>query len=106
MCGMSLDTYTYPSKPLKALRENADTESVDSRIRLLKQMVSESLYVVDEEAVADAILAHSRMRQVVGAPALRGERRRATGRVKSFRRSRAARSFRLAGELEVAGHPR
>jgi hypothetical protein len=100
MCGLSLYFSTYPPKPLKALRETADSESVDSRIRLLRQLVAESLYVVDEQAVADAIVARARVRQAVAAPALRGVVRPA--RVRSFRRTRSARSFRLTSHPAAA----
>jgi hypothetical protein len=93
MCGLSLDFCADPEKPLKALRETADSEDVDARVRLLRQMVAESLYVVDERAVADAILARARVREAVAAPSLRGTRRPSP--VRSFRRTRSARSFRL-----------
>jgi hypothetical protein len=93
MCGLSLDSSTYPFKALKALRETADSETVDSRVRLLKQLVAESLYVVDEQSVADAIVARTRVRQTVAAPELRGVGR--PRRLRSFRRTRSARSFRL-----------
>jgi hypothetical protein len=106
MCGLSLDFCTYPLKPLKALRETADSASVDSRVRLLKQMVAESLYVVDERAVADAILTRAQLRQAVAAPELRGGVRRRSPRVRSFRRSRAVRSFRLPRDRADAAHAR
>jgi hypothetical protein len=95
MCGLSLDFCTDPEKPLKALREIADGEGVDARVRLLKQMVAESLYVVDERAVADAIRARARLREAVAVPELRALGR--PPRVRSFRRTRSARSFRLCG---------
>jgi hypothetical protein len=101
MCGLPLDFCTDPEKPLKELRETADSEDVDPRVRLLKQMVAESLYVVDERAVADAILARARVRQAVAAPELRGARTDA--RVRSFRPSRRARSFRLEAGPVCAG---
>jgi hypothetical protein len=88
---------------LKPLREAADTQDVQPRVRLLKQMVADSLYVVDERAVSDAILARARVRQVVAAPELRGERRQRP--IRSFRRTRNARSFRLtSGPLGAATH--
>ncbi len=108
MCGLSLDFSTDPSRALNRLRQSADTENVDSRVRLLKQMVSESLYAVDEAAVADAVLARARLRQTVAAPELRSERSERSGQsIRSFRRTRSARSFRLtSGEVGAAAHHR
>jgi anti-sigma28 factor (negative regulator of flagellin synthesis) len=34
----------------------ADRASAESRVRVLRELVQESLYVVDEQAVADAII--------------------------------------------------
>ena len=90
---MSLDISTYPSKPLKALRETADSAGVENRVRVLKEMVDGSLYVVDDRAVADAILARAAVRQAVAVAELRAEQR--VRRIRSFRRTQEARSFRL-----------
>jgi hypothetical protein len=103
MCGLSLDISTHPAKPLNELRETADARSVQPRIRLLREMVRDSLYVVDERAVADAIFARALVRHAVAAPELRSERRDPP--VRSFRRTRDARSFRLTGGA-AAGHHR
>jgi hypothetical protein len=80
---------------VKPFREAADTWDMQPRIRLLKEMVADSLYVVDERALADAVLARARLRQIVAAPELRSDRRERP--VRSFRRTRNARSFRLTG---------
>jgi hypothetical protein len=53
------------------------------------------MYVVDERAVADAVVLRARMRLVVGEQSFRSEDRGPVAR--SFRRDRDARSFRLAG---------
>jgi hypothetical protein len=100
MCGLSLDISTHPAKPLKPLRETADARLVQPRVRLLREMVHDSLYVVDERVIADAIFARALVRRAVAAPELRSERREAP--VRSFRRTRDARSFRLTGA--PAGH--
>ena len=98
---MSLDICTYPSKPLKALRETADDAGVERRVRVLKEMVAGSMYVVDERAVADAILARAAVRQAVAVAELRAEQR--VRRIRSFRRTREARSFRLSHDAVTAG---
>jgi hypothetical protein len=40
---------------------DADTHYVKARLKVLRQLIRESLYTVDEHAVADAILAHARV---------------------------------------------
>ncbi len=69
---------------------------MNERKDLLRQLVREELYVVDESAVADAILIRSRARATV--PGLRlcpaADR---PAEVRSFRRQRGVRSFRLCG---------
>jgi hypothetical protein len=82
----------------------ADTEGVQKRVRLLKQMVDESLYVVDEMAVANAVIARAMVRQAVAAPELRGERREVP--IRSFRRTRSVRSFRITTGAPDVGHHR
>jgi hypothetical protein len=98
---MALHISTYPSKPLKRLRETADSAGVERRVRILKEMVASDLYVVDERAVADAILARAAVRQAVAVSELRAEQR--LRRIKSFRRTREARSFRLSHGSVAAG---
>lgn len=65
-----------------------------SRLRLLKQLIEDSIYVVDEHAVAEAVLARASVRARVAEPSFRSETVPAVGR--SFRRQRGVRSFRLA----------
>jgi len=67
---------------------------VHRRVRVLKQLVRESLYVVDEQAVAHAILSRANARLLVADLAFRSDA--ATPRVRSFRRDPTARSFRLS----------
>jgi hypothetical protein len=67
---------------------------MNRRVRVLKQLVRESLYVVDERAAAEAILSRANARLIVADLAFRSD---ATApRVRSFRRDPSARSFRLS----------
>lgn len=63
------------------------------RVQLLKQLVLESQYVIDEQLVAGAILARATTRLLVGEAAFRNDPR-SPGPVRSFRPSSQARSFR------------
>jgi hypothetical protein len=72
---------------------------VNERIRILRQLVRESLYVVEPVAVADAIVLRAMLRRAVAEPSFRSERR--GPQVRSFRRDRDARSFRLVGSPHV-----
>ena len=64
-----------------------------SRTRVVKQLVEQALYPVDERAVAEALLAHVTVRRVLpGVELLRPEPQEA---VRSFRPDARARSFRL-----------
>jgi hypothetical protein len=65
-----------------------------SRLRLLRQLIEDSIYVVDERAVAEAVLARASVRARVAEPAFRSQP--GYPAVRSFRRQRGARSFRLA----------
>lgn len=62
------------------------------RTQLIRQLVLDSQYVVDEAALADAIIARGTARRLVGGIAFRNDVRRP--RVRSFRRTTQARSFR------------
>jgi hypothetical protein len=94
VCRLTGHFSTDPCKPLNALRGTADSETVDSRVRLLKQLVEESMYVVDERAVADAIVARALVREAVAAPRRRVRRR--GSRVRSAHgKPRAGRSDQL-----------
>jgi len=90
---MSAHSYAHPEKTLKPLRKTADRVGVQAHIRVLKQLVDDSLYVVDERAVAAAILARAAVRESVAAPEFRAEQ--GSRPVRSFRRARGAPSFRL-----------
>jgi len=66
------------------------------RAQLLKQLVLDSQYVVDENLVAAAILARGTTRSLVSETGFRNDIRGPEGRsqVRSFRPTRQARSFR------------
>jgi hypothetical protein len=64
------------------------------RTRLLRQLIEDSLYVVDERLVADAILLRSQARVTLPDVALRNDR---GASIRSFRLEHDARSFRLGG---------
>jgi hypothetical protein len=74
-------------------RARADYSLVQARARLLKELIEASVYVVDERALADAIVARAMTRLTVAEPSFRNEQPRAE--VRSFRRDRRARSFHL-----------
>lgn len=63
------------------------------RAQLIRKLVLDSNYVIDEHLVARAILARAMVRGVVGEAAFRNDPPPA-GRVRSFRPSTQARSFR------------
>jgi hypothetical protein len=62
------------------------------RLRHLQQLVLDAQYVVDEDAVAEAILVRALARRLVPEVEFRSDRRDA--RVRSFRPAPNARSFR------------
>jgi hypothetical protein len=64
------------------------------RTRILRQLIADSLYVVDEGAVADAILTRARARATFPDIVFPNDRRAS---VRSFRLEHEARSFRLGG---------
>jgi hypothetical protein len=70
----------------------------------LKQLVSESLYVVEPTVVAEAIVLRAMLRRTVAAPTFRSER--SNPQARSFRRDRDARSFRLTGGGPTRAHHR
>jgi len=67
---------------------------MNPRVRLLKELVGDGLYVVDHAAVADAVLLRSQTRHMLPDVAFRGTPRPAP-EVRSFRPHRGVRSFRL-----------
>ncbi len=62
------------------------------RAQLIRQLVLDSQYVIDEQIVAAAILARGIARSLVSEAAFRNDAREA--QVRSFRPTREARSFR------------
>jgi hypothetical protein len=62
------------------------------RIQLLRQLVLDSLYAIDDATIAEAILTRSRARRLIPETVFRNDVR--GPQVQSFRPSRHARSFR------------
>lgn len=73
------------------------------RAQLLRQLVLDSQYVIDEELVAAAILARGTTRSLVSEAAFRNDAR--GPQVRSFRPTKQARSFRPCN-LQPARDPR
>ena len=67
---------------------------MNPRVKVLKQLVADGHYVIDEGAVADAVLLRSAARQMLPDVTFRSAPRGAPP-VRSFRPHRGARSFRL-----------
>lgn len=67
---------------------------MNPRVKLLKELVDDELYVIDDVAVADAVLLRSMTRHMLPDVAFRSTPRPAP-EVRSFRPHRGARSFRL-----------
>jgi hypothetical protein len=72
---------------------------MQSRITTLRELVHGSLYVVDESAVARALMARALVKDTWPEQQFRSEQRWAP--VKSFRRERGARSFRLCARTPL-----
>ena len=72
---------------------------MNPRAKVLKQLVGESLYVVDESAIAEAIILRSMLRSAVPELPFRSNSR--GPQVRSFRRHDDARSFRLTGSVRL-----
>jgi len=77
---------------------------MQSRTTTLRELVHRSLYVVDEHAVAGALVARATIKYTVPQQRFRSEQRLAP--VRSFRRERTARSFRLCTRAEAAAERR
>jgi hypothetical protein len=67
---------------------------VNVRTKALRDLIEESLYVIDEVAVAEAIVVRAAARRVVPQLAFRSSARDVP--VRSFRHDPRARSFRLS----------
>lgn len=74
---------------------------MNPRAKLLGDLVREGLYVVDEAAVAEAIVARRAARRTLPDVTLRSATRPPAHRVRSFRPDPEARSFRLAARRRV-----
>jgi hypothetical protein len=57
------------------VKGHADRTPVNSQARVLKMLIDDSLYVVDERAVADAIVARMIVRLSVAESSLRNQQR-------------------------------
>lgn len=69
---------------------------MNARVKLLRELVADGLYVVDEVAVADAVVLRASLRWAVPGGRFGRLRAAADPHVRSFRPHRGARSFRLA----------
>ncbi|HEY3971149.1 MAG TPA: hypothetical protein VGL79_07095 [Solirubrobacteraceae bacterium] len=64
------------------------------QIQLIQELIRDSQYAVDAEAVADAIVARAMARRAVMGTTFRNDIRGLAPQVRSFRPTRQARSFR------------
>jgi hypothetical protein len=76
---------------------------MNARVKLLSELVNDELYVIDEAAVADAVLLRSMTRLTLPEVAFRGSPR-PSPQVRSFRPHRGAKSFRLTRPERRSGH--
>ena len=76
---------------------------MNPRVKLLKELVNGDLYVIDDLAVADAVLLRSMTRHMLPDVAFRGTPR-PEPEVRSFRPHRGAKSFRLTRAQRRAMH--
>ncbi len=72
---------------------------MESRVRILKELVGHSMYTFEERAIADAIVLRAVARLTLAEQTFRSEHRGPAAR--SFRRDRDARSFRLSGSTRL-----
>ncbi len=68
---------------------------MNARVRVLRALIAEGLYVVDGHAVAEAMILRVKLRHSVPENPIRNDLR--GSEVRSFRRHDGARSFRLSG---------
>ena len=76
---------------------------MNSRVKVLKQLVADGHYVVDENAIAEAMLLRSAARQMLPDVTFRSTPRSAP-QVRSFRPHPGAQSFRLTRGRRPAAH--
>ena len=78
------------------------------RVKLLREIVADGLYVIDESAVAEAVVARAMVRCRLPDVAFRTDPSprppRRSAEVRSFRPHRGGRSFRLARDGRRAVH--
>jgi hypothetical protein len=67
---------------------------MNPRVKLLKELVNDGLYVIDETAVADAVVLRAMTRRMLPEVTFRGTPR-PQPEVRSFRPHRGGRSFKL-----------
>jgi len=67
------------------------------RVRVLRQMIQESHYVIDERLVAEAILLRAQARTTLPEVVFRNDR----NSVRSFRLEHGSRSFRLSSRSRL-----
>ena len=67
---------------------------MNPRVKLLKELVNDELYVIDEAAVANAVMLRAMTRHMLPEVTFRGTPRPAP-QVRSFRPHRGAKSFKL-----------
>jgi hypothetical protein len=72
------------------------------QIELIRELIRDSQYTVDVEAVAEAIVSRAVTRQVVTGTTFRNDIRGLAPQVRSFRPTRQARSFRPCTGAEDA----
>jgi hypothetical protein len=86
--------YERPGRTLNLLAQPTDQRgTMNARTALLKRMVDDGCYPIDEAAIADAILVRSLARRVM--PEIVFRLPPPKPQVRSFRPHRGARSFRL-----------
>lgn len=78
---------------------------MNPRVKVLKQLVADEHYVIDESAIADAMLLRARIQRTLPDVTFRCAPR-AAPQVKSFRPHRGARSFRLSRAVRRPLHVR
>lgn len=78
---------------------------MNPRVKVLKQLVADGHYVIDEAAIAEAIIVRSIALRLLPDASFRCAPR-AAPQVRSFRPHRGARSFRLSRALRRPPHVR
>lgn len=72
---------------------------MEFRVRVIREVVDKSLYVIDAVAVADAIVFRAMAKHLIPEQSFQTELR--ARQVRSFRPNRDARSFRLCGSSRM-----